>query len=103
MVLPPNRKVLENRIVKATGYDSEYWNTLMYGHTAHNDIIGLLLDSPRSVPSLVCKARNRSAYEIEAAGVMTSVADAFDAMIDDIASIYGDWEEYGFTNKICRI
>ena len=103
MYLPPNRKVLEKRIVNATGYDSDHWNSLLYRYTAHKDIITLLLDSPRSVPSLVCKARNKSAYEIEATNTMTEIANAFDSMIDDITSFYGDWEEYGFTNYICRV
>lgn len=97
MVLPPNRQVLEKRIFKATGYNADHWNALMYGHTAHDDIVGLVLNSSNSVPSFVCTARNRSHYEIEAANTMTSVADAFDAMVKDISRFYG-----GF-NKVCRI
>jgi hypothetical protein len=85
MILPPNREVLEKRIVKAT-------------HTAHNDIIGLVLDSSRSVPSLVCAARNRTHDELEAATTMTAVADAFDAVVDDISRFYN----CGF-NHVCRV
>lgn len=97
MVLPPNRQVLEKRIFKATGYDADHWNALMYGNTAHNDILGLVLNSSNSVPSFVCTPRNRSHYEIEAASTMTAVADAFDAMVEDISRFYG-----GF-NKVCRV
>ena len=98
MVLPPNREVLEKRIVNATGYDADHWNALMYGHTAHKDIIGLVLNSSNYVPSLVCAARNRSHYELEAASIMTAVADAFDAIVDDIGRFY----DTGF-NHVCRV
>ena len=98
MVLPPNREVLEKRIVNATGHDADHWNALMYEHTAHNDIIGLVLNSANYVPSLVCKARSRSHYELEAAATMTAVADAFDAIVDDIGRFYNT----GF-NHVCRV
>jgi hypothetical protein len=98
MILPPNREVLEKRIFKATGYDADHWNALMNNHTAHNDIIGLVLDSSRSVPSLVCTARNRTHDELEAATTMTAVADAFDAVVDDISRFYN----CGF-NHVCRV
>ena len=97
MYLPPNREVLEKRIVKATGYDAAHWNALMHNHTAHNDIVGLVLNSSLSVPSFVCTARNRTHDELEAATTMTALADAFDAMVKDISRFYG-----GF-NKVCRV
>ena len=97
MVLPPNRKVLEKRIVNATGYDADHWNKLMFRYTAHDDIIGLVLNSENYIPSFVCTPRSRSHYDLESAKIMTDVANAFDAMVDDILRFYG-----GFKHA-CRV
>jgi len=98
MILPPNREVLEKRILNATGYEEDYLNMNLYGHTGHDDIIGLVLNSSNYVPSLVCKARSRRADDVEMAQELTLVADAFDAIVDDIARFY----DTGF-NHVCRV
>ena len=96
-VTTENRKLLENRIVNATGQDADYWNQLMHRYTAHDDIIALILNSENYIPSFVCTPRSRSDYDIQSAKVMTSVADAFDSMVDDLKCFYG-----GFKH-ICRV
>ena len=96
-ITPENRKLLKDRIISATGHDADYWNKLMFGYTAHNDIVDLVLNSENYIPSFVCTARSRSYYDLKEAKIMTEVSDAFDSMVDDISCFYG-----GF-NHVCRV